>query len=651
MKIQFLENPQLNLIIFGGKGGSGKTTSACAVALYLGQKYKHKKILVVSTDPAPSVGDSFDLKVGNKITQIEKNIWAQEFDAKELLEDFRSKHLMALKTILDRGTYLEKEDIKEFMEKPLPGMDEIMAIIKIADLLQEEKYHLIILDTAPTGHTKILLSLPAIMKKWLAVADLMLAKHRFMSRQIQGRYLKDECDVFLEKTLADIKGVERLLKNQETTEFVPVTIPEPMSILETQSFLEYLKNLEIKVQSIIVNKVVSYQSDCLFCHARLKGKEKYLEMIERHASGGKDYQIIKMPLFPTEVRGKVALNEYAQILFGQKKFEVILPKITQKFSKVQKGKMADLLNKDVQVIMCGGKGGVGKTSMAAATGIAFAKKYKNKKVLITTTDPAQALAHIFAQNIPLDTPAAPIKGFNNLFALEIDAQKELQDFKKEYQRDVEKFFAALTGPNIELVYDNQVVRELMELSPPGLEELMALGKIADFIKAKTYDIYVLDSAASGHLLRFLELPVLIRNWLKSVFKILRKYQKLNVAETAQKAVNISRNIRSIQEILFNSLKTEFIMITILEEMGIRETKDLAQALEKLHLNFNYIIANFVQPESRCNFCSAKRNNQEHYLNIIKKQYPEKFLILVPLFESDVRGMSSLKDLAQFLYGV
>ena len=92
MNIRFLENPQLNFIIFGGKGGSGKTTLACAAALYLSQKYKNKKILVVSTDPAPSVGDSFDIEVGNKITQIEKNIWAQEFDAKELMKDFRRKN-------------------------------------------------------------------------------------------------------------------------------------------------------------------------------------------------------------------------------------------------------------------------------------------------------------------------------------------------------------------------------------------------------------------------------------------------------------------------------------------------------------------------------------------------------------------------------
>ena len=86
---QFLRNPELNFIIFGGKGGSGKTTSACATALYFARLYKDKKILVVSTDPAPSIGDSFDIEVGNKITKIQNNLWAYEMDAKQLMEDFR----------------------------------------------------------------------------------------------------------------------------------------------------------------------------------------------------------------------------------------------------------------------------------------------------------------------------------------------------------------------------------------------------------------------------------------------------------------------------------------------------------------------------------------------------------------------------------
>ena len=133
MRNQFLRNPELNFIIFGGKGGSGKTTSACATALYFARLYKDKKILVVSTDPAPSIGDSFDIEVGNKITKIQNNLWAYEMGAKQLMEDFRKKYQGAINTLIDRGTYLDKEDIEEFSDKPLPGMDEIMAIIRVAD--------------------------------------------------------------------------------------------------------------------------------------------------------------------------------------------------------------------------------------------------------------------------------------------------------------------------------------------------------------------------------------------------------------------------------------------------------------------------------------------------------------------------------------
>ena len=116
-------------------------------------------------------------------------------------------------------------------------------------------------------------------------------------------------------------------------------------------------------------------------------------------------------------------------------------------------------------------------------------------------------------------------------------------------------------------------------------------------------------------------------------------------------VDLSKDIRKIQELLFNSSKTEFIMITIPEEMGIRITKDLAASLEKLKVNYNYIIANFIIPSSKCGFCLAKRKDQEKYLKIIKKQYSDKNLILVPLLDHDIKGVDSLKELTKTIYGV
>ena len=647
MKNQFLANPKLNFIIFGGKGGSGKTTCSCATALYLGQRYKSKKILVVSTDPAPSVGDSFDVEVGNKVTQIEDNIWAQELDAKELMEDFRKKNLEIIKTLADRGTYLSREDIEEFASLSMPGMDEVMAVIKIADLLKIKKYDLIILDTAPTGHTKTLLSLPKKMKRWLKVGDLMLAKHRFMMRRIRGKYVKDECDKFLEETMADIEQVQRLFTNFESTEFVPVTIPEPMSILETEGLAHDLQEMEVSVKSIICNRVI-VSGECPFCSARMKEKEKYLKMIEEKF---KNYNLLRMPLFPTEIRGQNSLQGYAKILFGEKKFEIVLSKALSKFPEIPEGKMADFLKKDLDFIICGGKGGVGKTSVAAATSIALAKKYPNKKILITTTDPAHALSNIFNQEIPLGQNPVPIQGIKNLDGLEIDAQKLLRDFKDEYKKDISGVFERFLTGGVDIAFDREVVEGLMDLSPPGLEELMALGKITDLMKEGKYDIYVLDSAASGHLLRFLELPGLGREWLKSIFKILLRYREIARSDAiAKDLIDFSKEVRRIQKTLFGSKNTEFIMIGIAEEMGIREMGDLAESLEKLNINFNYILLNYIIPSSPCSFCLTKRKDQEQYIELVKKQYLSKKLILVPLLPHDIRGIDSLNKLSKIIYG-
>jgi len=219
---------------------------------------------------------------------------------------------------------------------------------------------------------------------------------------------------------------------------------------------------------------------------------------------------------------------------------------------------------------------------------------------------------------------------------------------------------------MDTAFDRKVMEELMELSPPGLEELMVLGEIIDLMKDSNppatlplaegerapgkYDIYVIDSAASGHLLRFLELPEVIRDWLKSIFKILLRYRNIvGLVEIKRKLLDFSKDIKKIQETLFESKATEFIMISIAEEMGVREMGDLAQSLEKLNIPYNYIILNMISPASQCKFCQAKRPNQEKYITRVKKEYPKKEVVLVPLFSYDIRGIKSLKELSKFLF--
>jgi len=237
----FLSNPNLRLIIFGGKGGSGKTTSAAATALHFHKLNPEKRILVMSTDPAHSLGDSFNITIGNKITAINGNVWGLEIDSNELLEEYKARHGEVIKKIADRGTYFDKEDIEDFFVQSLPGLDEVMSIVRIADLLKAREYDLIILDTAPTGHTMVLLSLPEQMEKWIHLMDMLMEKYRYVMRRMTGRYRRDECDEFIDSQMEDIRRVRQLLTDATTTEFVPVTIPEPMSIAEIAKAIETLK--------------------------------------------------------------------------------------------------------------------------------------------------------------------------------------------------------------------------------------------------------------------------------------------------------------------------------------------------------------------------------------------------------------------------
>jgi len=152
----------------------------------------------------------------------------------------------------------------------IPGLDEVMAIIKIANILNSREYDLIILDTAPTGHTTVFLSLPKKMLKWVEVADMMMEKHRYITKTFRGKYVKDECDEFLESQKNDVGKVKKLLTDSKTTEFVPVTIPEPMSICEIERLVQLLEKAKIPVNSVIANRIIIEDNNCSF----LFGKEE-----------------------------------------------------------------------------------------------------------------------------------------------------------------------------------------------------------------------------------------------------------------------------------------------------------------------------------------------------------------------------------------
>ena len=644
----FLANAERKLIIFGGKGGSGKTTSAAATSLYLTKVNPEKRILVMSTDPAHSLGDSFEVTIGNKITPIKENVWGLEIDANELLEEYKSRHGEAMKKIADRGTYFDREDIESFFDKSLPGLDETMAVIRIADLLKAGEYDLLILDTAPTGHTLALLSLPEKMEKWVHIMDMLMAKHRYIMKTMVGRYKRDECDAFLDSQMNDIKRVKGLLGNARSTDFVPVTIPEPMSIYETERAVKTLKKYRIAVNTIIVNRVIEGNSRCPFCSARGQEREKYMREIEEKFA---PYNLVQMPLFPYQIRGMETLTEYASVLFGERGYvlptelEVLPPVIP-----LAKGKLSDILEKKLKFVIFGGKGGVGKTSIAAASALYLARHEPDKKVLAFSTDPTHSLSDSLKQHI--GNRITQIPGVDNLYALEIDATQMLEDLKRKYRDDIDEAFESfLGGGGVDIKFDREALKELLAALPPGLEELMALRKIMELMKEGDYDLFALDSAASGHLIRFLELPHLVQEWVRSILRLLLKYRgTVKLTKAAESLLDLSRDIKGILAILASPQQTEFVMITIPEGMGLAEMEDLAKAVTSLKIPCSHTVINMIIPPTDCSFCAAKRKEQQKYIQEIEAKLSDHAIVLVPMLPHEIRGLESLSELGEIMYG-
>ena len=310
MALTGLKEDALKLILFGGKGGVGKTTCASSTGLFLSKDFK---TLLFSTDPAHSLSDSLGQRFDDEIRQVKgvKNLSAHEVSAEKALSKFKIEHEDEIRKILDTSTYLDQEDIDSAFSLPIPGMDEVMGFKAIVDLIEEAKFGKYIVDTAPTGHALRLLSLPGLLDDWIKVMAKMRWKYRYMVKTFSGEYRPDEGDDFLVKMKKTVNRIEELLKDQNRCEFIACTIPEDMAILETERLINNLDKYGIKVKQLVINNVIESR-DCKFCRERGKEQEKYIKQI-RKKFGNLKTSIV--PLQPREVKGIDALENFKELLF------------------------------------------------------------------------------------------------------------------------------------------------------------------------------------------------------------------------------------------------------------------------------------------------------------------------------------------------
>lgn len=323
MPLSGLSNDGLKLILFGGKGGVGKTTCAVVTGLYLSGSVPiatpspatpaADKVLLISTDPAHSISDSLGQTIGSEIKAVVgvPHLSALEISAEKSLSRFKLDHEKEIKQIFATSTNLDEEDIDSAFALTIPGMDEVMGFKTIVDLIEAASYDKFIIDTAPTGHALRLVTLPELLDDWIKVMAKMRWKYRYMIQRFAGDYSPDKGDDFLLTMKKTVKKIDNLLKDPERCEFIAVTIPEDMAILETERLIHSLGVYGIKVKQLVVNNVLESR-DCDFCRERHKDQEKYIAKIYNKFAG---LNITLLPLQATELKGIASLQAYKDRLF------------------------------------------------------------------------------------------------------------------------------------------------------------------------------------------------------------------------------------------------------------------------------------------------------------------------------------------------
>ena len=543
--------------------------------------------------------------------------------------------------IASRGTFLDEEDINRFLELSLPGMDELMAFLEISRWVKKGTYDGIIMDTAPTGHTLRLMEMPDMIRKWLEALDALLAKHRYMKKLFRGSYERDDLDHFIEGLAASVKQMEKLLKDHQECRFVPVMLAEALSIEETLDLIRELQRLRIGVVDVVINRLYP-ESPCLLCrHIRAHQLQELARIFKEPVFS--HLRIWGVPIYPEEIRGMESLRSFweglKEVAPSPGEAPLSLPLVTPRVDSP-----IPLPTPDMAMLVFAGKGGVGKTTLACATALRLARAYTGKRILLFSADPAHSLADCL--NMPLGPQ--PKQAAPGLWAMEMDATADFVALKKQYRKELAQILSRLM-PNLDLTFDREVMERIMDLSPPGIDELMALAAVMDFLTPDGYDLLVLDAPPTGHLIRLLELPEIIEGWLKAFFSLCLKYRKIfQLPGISQRLVRLSKDLKLLRAILRDPSRAALYGVSILTEMSFAETTDLVAACGRLEIPVPCLFLNMATPDGPDPLCRSLFQRES--------AVREKFALTFPGIsrpvvyrQSDPRGIENLAALGQLLY--
>jgi arsenite-transporting ATPase len=475
-----------------------------------------------------------------------------------------------------------------------------MTWMHIGELAEEHPESLLIVDTAPTGHTLRMLSSSEHFHQLALALDAMQEKHRVLIRQFTRREVRDSLDAFIEDFDARASRRHALLTDPARTAFIAVTLSEPLVVEQT---LRLIAEVGIDVPFVILNRAV-LDPDCALDEAR----------VERdRAARARFARVVDYP------RDCMWSAEAAPPLSNSRAYK--------------SGGVTSALH----MVFFAGKGGVGKTSCATSLALQLAANNPEKRYTIISVDPAHSLRDVFATEAPPE----------NLTVEAIDTKARWRRFRESLGVEIADAFDAIAPRGMTIAHDEEAMRNLIEIAPPGADELFAITRLADLVADASLAGVIVDTAPTGHFLRLLELPRSAGEWVREFMRLLLRYKELiPPGSLGEELVRASRALRDLETAL-HSEETAVIVVTRPERAVVDETRRLLETLRERGLHVGGVIANCVTPENECACDCSTRAHELALLGelgdaviIERRDAPPSTLVelatLVPLSLSDTR---------------
>lgn len=601
----------------------------------------------MSTDPAHSLADMLEIEDQpgpHRLPGVKERLSIWQIDSQKEFQKFLESNREGILNIVENGTFFNREEIAPLLDTTLPGMAEVAGLLALREMLDSGKYEHIVVDTAPFGHTLRLFELPGHFQRFLNFLEVASSRDALLAQRFGGRGA-GRTNPFLEQWQATVRRVKEAF-DAEQAEVLLVTSPETFSLNEAVRCLEALKESapEMRLGGIVLNRVVMEAEDCPRCRYRARVGKKAVQFLQRN------FPRVPRLIGPdpgNPLLGAAWLRRFGAVVFaaGHAKLSAPAPKAHKHKLKFTRTAWPVA---ETRLSFTLGKGGVGKTTVTAALAFHSRALRKDVHVTVCSTDPAPSLDDVFQKKV--EDRMVHVLGDRGLGAMEMDSVHEFRRWAARIQKQLSANTSMESGGlHVDLTFEKEVFSALMEVVPPGVDEVFAIFRILDLLEAQPGHVFI-DMAPTGHALELLRMPERILLWSRLLLKSLAAHRTLALAQdVAVELAGLGQRVRKLLEMMRDAKQSRAWAVMLPEPVPDRQTRRLLAAMKELGIAVDSLFVNRVllQPaplekNSDCKRCQNAQRWQMATLQLLQQRYGDHRLYLVRDFPEEIAGAAKLK---------